>query len=129
MTLSNWEAEISQQASPLTSCVIDPTRTPGQGEGWRTATYGLDIQKDGGLGDQHGLLGFLLSVLPQPLLPQLSGLLVFLLIAAKQVDVIVLVILCGGGGLPGGGLHLAHGRHVLPWGREAEAHPDRAPGF
>lgn len=51
--------------------------------------------------------------------PGVSLLIIFFLITAEQVNVIVLIVLCWCGSLPGSGLHLTHRRHefvcLLVW--------------
>lgn len=61
--------------------------TPGGGGG----AHGLNVQQDGGFGDDGGLLGLPLGVLLDSLLPDALRLCVFLLVAAKQVEVVVLL--------------------------------------
>lgn len=56
------------------------------------ATYRFDVEKDGGFGDEYGLLGLLVLVRLHPLC--LEALCLFiLLIIAEQVNVIIVVVL------------------------------------
>lgn len=96
----------SLTGSPNETLLLDGLASSEHGVHVRLVVPGLDVQEDGGLGNEGGLLGLLLVVGLQPLLPDPDLLRVLLLvgIGAEEVDVIVFVVIGRGGGSRGGGL-------------------------
>ena len=91
-------------SSPDESLLLDGLAGGEHGVHVGLVVPGLDVQKDGGLGDEGGLLGLLLVVGLQPLLPDPDLLRILLLVGvgAEEVDVIVVVVIGGGGSRSGG---------------------------